>query len=112
MCSPLGVSRGARDVKPTNDNDPVAYQVKKFVDHFGCPLMLYKQTLIEPDVMSEKCQADLGPCKKRKLFWDHLCVMDDHQPTITFFFEDIRHKVLNVERVSACLQVERSLLHP
>jgi hypothetical protein len=31
MCSPLDVRRGARDVKPTIDDDPVAYQVKRFV---------------------------------------------------------------------------------
>ena len=30
MCSPLGVLRGAEDVKPTSDNDPVAHQVKRF----------------------------------------------------------------------------------
>jgi hypothetical protein len=29
MCSPLEVLRGARDVKPANDNDPIAYQVKR-----------------------------------------------------------------------------------
>jgi hypothetical protein len=28
-CSPLEVLRGARDAKPTNDNEPVACQVKR-----------------------------------------------------------------------------------
>jgi len=31
MCSPLGFLRGAEDVEPAIDDDPVADQVKRFV---------------------------------------------------------------------------------
>jgi hypothetical protein len=55
MCSPLGVSRRAEDVKPTNDDDPVTFQVKRFVQYFdvhGEPCRLFQRPVSELPVSS------------------------------------------------------------
>jgi hypothetical protein len=61
MCSPLGVSRGAEDVEPTIDDEPVDFQVKRFVWNSRCPFYPQEQTSSGHPGMSERChKRDLG----------------------------------------------------